>query len=56
MKGYKYLSVEENHNTEHKKHKERLKEYIRRLRSSLNKEQSAKIKCKKKLDHWQYQY
>jgi hypothetical protein len=43
MKAYKYLSVEENHNVEHKNEKEKL-EYVRRLRLILNTELSAKNK------------
>jgi hypothetical protein len=44
-KAYKYLSVEESHNIEHKKEKDRLKkEYIRRLRFILNTELSASNK------------
>jgi hypothetical protein len=43
MKAYKYLGVEENHNIENKNEKEKLtKEYVRRLRLSLNTELSAK--------------
>jgi ligand-binding sensor protein len=43
MKAYKYNGVEESHNIEHKKEKDRLKkEYIRRLRSILSTELSAK--------------
>jgi sortase (surface protein transpeptidase) len=45
MKAYKYLSVKESHNIEHKKEKDRLKkEYIRRLRLILSTELSAKNK------------
>jgi hypothetical protein len=45
MKAYKYLGVEESHNIEHKKEKDRLKkEYIRRLRLILSTELSAKNK------------
>jgi uncharacterized protein YgfB (UPF0149 family) len=49
MKTYTYVGVEENQNIEHKNEKERLKEYIRRLRLILNTELSAKNKM-------QYQY
>jgi hypothetical protein len=42
MKAYKYLGVEENHNIEHKNEKEKLKEYVRRLRLILN--TSAELK------------
>ncbi|PNF33084.1 hypothetical protein B7P43_G16085, partial [Cryptotermes secundus] len=42
---YKYLGIEENHQIEHKKEKERLKkEYVRRLRLILNTELNAKHK------------
>lgn len=42
---YKYLGIEENHQIEHKKEKERLKkEYVRRLRLILNTELNAKNK------------
>jgi hypothetical protein len=44
MKMYTYVGVEENQNIEHKNEKERLKEYIRRLRLILNTELSAKNK------------
>jgi hypothetical protein len=45
MKTYKCLGVEENHNIEHKKEKERLvKEYMRRLRLILNTQLSARNK------------
>jgi hypothetical protein len=45
IKAYKYLGVEESHNIEHKKEKDRLKkEYIRRLRLILSTELSAKNK------------
>jgi uncharacterized protein YgfB (UPF0149 family) len=45
MKEYKYLGVEESHNKEHKKEKDRLKkEYIRRLKLILSTELSAKNK------------
>jgi hypothetical protein len=53
MKVYKYLGVEENHNIEHKNEKEKLKEYVRRLRLILNTERAQKIKCKQ-LDHCQF--
>jgi hypothetical protein len=43
-KACKYLSVEESHNIEHKKEKDRLKEYIRRLRLILSTELCAKNK------------
>jgi hypothetical protein len=44
-KAYKYLGTEESHNIEHKNEKERLmKEYLRRLRSVLDTELSAKNK------------
>jgi hypothetical protein len=57
MKAYKYVGVEESHNIERKKEKDRLKkENIRRLRLILSlKLSEKKIKCKQ-LDHWQYQY
>jgi hypothetical protein len=45
MKAYKYLDVEERHNIKHNNEKEKLKkEYVRRLRSILNTELSAKSK------------
>jgi hypothetical protein len=45
MKVYKYLGVAENHNIEHKNEKEKLKkEYVWRLRLTLNTELSAKNK------------
>jgi hypothetical protein len=45
MKTYKYLCVEDSHNIEHKKEKDRLKEeYIIRLRLILSTELSAKNK------------
>jgi hypothetical protein len=44
MKAYKYLGAEESHNIEHKKEKDRLKEYVRRLRLILSTELSAKNK------------
>jgi uncharacterized protein YgfB (UPF0149 family) len=44
MKAYKYLGVEENHNIEHKNEKEKLKEYVRRLRLILYKELSKRNK------------
>jgi hypothetical protein len=37
-----YLGVAENHNIEHKNEKEKLKEFVRRLRLSLKTELSAK--------------
>jgi hypothetical protein len=44
-KVYRYLGIEENHNIEHKKEKERLKkEYVRRLRLIMNTELRAKNK------------
>jgi hypothetical protein len=42
MKAYTYLGVEENYSIEQKNGKERLKEYVRRLRLILN-----TAKCKK---------
>jgi hypothetical protein len=43
MKAYKYLGVEENHNIEHEKEKDRLKkECIRRLSLILSTELSVK--------------
>jgi predicted KAP-like P-loop ATPase len=44
MKAYKYLGVAENHNIEHKNEKEKLKEYVRRLRLILSTELSARNK------------
>jgi len=41
MKAYRYLGVEDSHNTEHKNEKEKFKEYIRRLRLILNRELST---------------
>jgi hypothetical protein len=43
MKAYKYFVVEDSHNIQHTKEKDRLKEYIR-LRLILSTELSAKIK------------
>jgi hypothetical protein len=43
MKAYKYLGVADNHNIEHKNEKEKLKEYVRRLRLIL----STRIERKK---------
>jgi hypothetical protein len=42
VKAYKYLGVEDSHNKEHKNGKEKLKEYLRRLRLILNTELSTK--------------
>jgi site-specific DNA-adenine methylase len=45
IKAYKYLGIEETHNTEHRKEKERLvKEYVRRLRLILNTQLSTRNK------------
>jgi hypothetical protein len=45
VKSYKYLSVEENHNIEHKQEKEMLvKECVRKLRLILNTQLSARNK------------
>jgi hypothetical protein len=44
MKAYKYLGVDKIHNIEHKNKKEKLKEYVRRLRLILNTVLSAKNK------------
>jgi len=45
MKAYKYLSVEESHNVEHKNEEAKLKEeYVRRLKLLLNTELSNKTK------------
>jgi hypothetical protein len=44
MKAYKYLGIAENHNIEHKNEKDKLKEYVRRLRLILSTELSAKNK------------
>jgi hypothetical protein len=47
MKAYRYLGVEESHNIEHKKERDRLKkEYIRRLKLILSTELSEKNKMK----------
>jgi hypothetical protein len=44
IKVYKYLGLAKNHNIEHKNEKEKLKEYVRRLRLILKTELSAKNK------------
>jgi hypothetical protein len=52
------LGVEEHYNIEHKNEKEKLKEYLKRLRLILN-IKSIKKEHKNKMqqwDHWQYHY
>jgi len=50
------LGIEESHDIEHKKEKDKLKKkYVMRLRLVLGTDLSLKNKLKH-LDHWQYQY
>jgi hypothetical protein len=51
MKAYKYLGVEENHNTEYRNEK---KIEDKNVKTDFKQSSVEKIKSKQ-LDHWQYQ-